>query len=339
MQGESAIVAGPCFGHPVAYAPFPDTSFRDFRTSAHHLAREIHLGELDPARTVFIFAAAKGGMIKNPAETSGAHPDAFPVLDYQAAEIAHLWGMRFMRTIAVSGACASGAIAVEIAGELLYEDSADQVVILGFDILSDFVVSGFHALNALSPDGARPFDKQRDGLSPGEGASIAILSRREPAPGDCIVSGAASSNDANHRTGPSRDGHGLFLAAQAACKTSGIAPERIGGIKCHGTATVYNDAMEAKALTTLFGGKVPPCVSFKGALGHTSGGGSLLEIIIAAELLGTGSLPPTARYQNHGVDEPIPVTRETTPLAGNSLLCLSAGFGGMNAAVMLEKVQ
>jgi 3-oxoacyl-(acyl-carrier-protein) synthase len=247
----------------------------------------------------------------------------------------------------VSNACASGAVAVEMAREMLVEGVARRIVLFGLDTLSQFVVTGFHALNALSPLGARPFDAARDGLTPGECAAAAVLTMREVRPGDIIIAGAGSSNDANHRTGPSRTGDGLLLASQAALRDAGFPPSEVGAVKCHGTGTVYNDAMEAKALTALFGDRIPPCASVKGALGHTSGAGSLLEILIAAECLRRRSLPPTAGYRAHGVEEPLPLSSAAQPVIGPSMpgtavpgaavLCLSAGFGGINAAVVLRE--
>ena len=90
--------------------------------------------------------------------------------------------------------------------------------------------------------------------------------------------------------------------------TRECCPAQIGGIKCHGTATKYNDAMEAKAITSLFGEEIPPCFSIKGAIGHTSGAGSLLEICVAAECLRRRLAPPTAGFSTLGVDEPVPVS-------------------------------
>jgi 3-oxoacyl-(acyl-carrier-protein) synthase len=116
-----------------------------------------------------------------------------------------------------------------------------------------------------------------------------------------------------------------------------MEPEQIGAVKCHGTATPYNDAMEAKALHLLFGDTYPPCVSLKGALGHLSGAGSLIEICIVAECLKRRHLPPTKGYNTHGVDEPIPVSAKTQRIDIPSVLCLSAGFGGLNAAVIIQE--
>jgi 3-oxoacyl-[acyl-carrier-protein] synthase-1 len=236
----------------------------------------------------------------------------------------------------VSNACASGAIGVEIAAELLVSGRFENAVLFGFDSVTRFVATGFHALSALSPLGARPFDARRDGLTLGEGAGIAVVTYREPFRDDIIVAGAGSGNDANHRTGPSRTGDGLLRAARAALHDADMPPTAIGAIKCHGTATNYNDAMEAKAIFSLFNENIPPCFSIKGAIGHTSGAGSLLEICVAAGCLRRRRVPPTFGYSVLGVDEPVPVSASAQQLSQSSILCLSAGFGGINAAVVIR---
>jgi 3-oxoacyl-(acyl-carrier-protein) synthase len=116
-----------------------------------------------------------------------------------------------------------------------------------------------------------------------------------------------------------------------------MEPREIGAVKCHGTATLYNDAMEAKAIHRLFGEKCPPCVSFKGAIGHTSGAGSLLEILLASLCLKKRLLPPTAGYKQHGVEEDIAVSAKPQPVEKATALCLSAGFGGVNAAAIIRE--
>jgi 3-oxoacyl-[acyl-carrier-protein] synthase-1 len=339
FEGASAIVAGPCFGMPVAFSPFKDVAWRSLHASAKALAASIDLSSFDKNKTVFIFCAAKGDIA--PLEeycVSKKPPEAFlPLLSSQAEYAKKILGTNATQTIVISDACASGATGVEVGRELLAAGRADAVAVFGFDGISRFVATGFHSLAALSPSGAKPFDANRDGLTIGDGAAVALLTYREPYQNDIIVAGAGSSNDANHRTGPSRTGEGLFRAARAALADAAMRSEDIGGVKCHGTATNYNDAMEAKALFSLFGEEIPACFSVKGAIGHTSGAGSLVEILIAAECLRRRLAPPTAGFSDLGVEEKIPVSASPQHFRGKSLLCLSAGFGGINAAVVLAE--
>lgn len=339
MEGICAVGERPCHGVDVPWAPMHDPSLRDLATCAATLGEQARVADSIEGRLLFVYCAAKGDLRSLDLQSAGMDPGGVPspLLETQAAIVADALGIRPDRTMVISNACASGAIALEAALDLLRAEAFDSAVLIGFDTVSRFVASGFFALGAVSPDTARPFDARRNGLSLGEGAAVAVLTRNDPSDGAIEVAGAGSSNDANHRTGPSRDGDGLYRAAAMALRNAGLAPGDIGGVKCHGTATLYNDAMEAKALTTLFGSDYPPCVSLKGAIGHTSGGGSLLEAIVGAECLKLGSLPPTVGYAEHGVDEPVPVSAQTQELRSPALLCLSAGFGGVNAAAVLRK--
>jgi 3-oxoacyl-[acyl-carrier-protein] synthase-1 len=335
MRGESAISPGPWCGLDIPCAPFQDPALRDLRNSMRALAPSAN--KANGEEMIMLYAAAKGDIRALDAENYDPATDVSPRLDQQALAAGRALGLAPARTLSISNACASGAIAVEVADELLRDHVCEQAVIVGFDCLSRFVISGFHALGALSSTAARPFDARRDGLSLGEAASVALLRRGEPQPGDLIIAGCGSSNDANHRTGPSRTGDGLEKAARAALAAARMAPETIDAVKCHGTATAFNDAMEAKAIERLFGAACPPCFSVKGAIGHASGGGSLAELLIAAECIRTQCIPPTAGYREHGVDEAIPITAAGRHDALRSILCLSAGFGGVNAAAVVRR--
>ncbi|MBD3393338.1 MAG: hypothetical protein GF418_14515 [Chitinivibrionales bacterium] len=339
LGGKSALRPGPCFDVPTAYAPFANCKDRDLRTCARLLGSNIDLDGLPAGRMIFIYCSAKGDIhsLEDVVSERTSRVDVSPLLDAQAQQACRLLGLQPDRIVSISNACASGAIAVELAKELLEDRRFSHAVLFGLESLCRFVATGFHALSALSPTGARPFDAARDGLSLGEAAGVAVLSFREPRPGDMVVAGAGSSNDANHRTGPSRTGEGLHSAACAALADAGIDPRSIGAVKCHGTATPYNDAMEAKAIYRLFGDTCPPCASLKGAIGHTSGAGSLVEMLLAAEFLKQRGLPPTSGYERHGVDEPIPVSNRPQPISGTSILCLSAGFGGVNAGIVVQE--
>jgi len=342
MAGRSAIVEGPCFTVPVAYAPFDDPDLRDPEAAFSLLREELSLEDAASGRTLFVYAAAKGdarGL--EPFASRDDHDSLSSLLSVQARRIRALLGLDAASCMTVSNACASGMVACSVAKFLLEQGICDNAVVAGFDVLSHFVVSGFHSLGALSAHGARPFDAQRDGLSLGDGAALVHLSLREPVRGDIILAGAAQSNDANHRTGPSRSGDGLLRAALDALFDADTPPDKIGAVKCHGTATVYNDAMEAKAINNLFGAGashpsvLPPCFSVKGATGHTSGAGSLIETILAAKFLRQRRVPPTAGLETPDPEAFLPVSSSVQPIIHPSMLCLSAGFGGLNAALLL----
>jgi 3-oxoacyl-(acyl-carrier-protein) synthase len=238
----------------------------------------------------------------------------------------------------VSVACISGLLAIQQGALLIEGDKADLVFVVGVDLLSDFVLSGFTTLKSLEPGGCRPFDADRKGLSLGEGAGAIALARRERLrPPALRIAGWGSSNDANHLTGPSRDGAGLALAMTRALRKAGIAPDAIDFVHAHGTGTPYNDAMEAMALRSVFGACVPPFCSSKGLFGHTLGAAGLLEALVCLAAARQQILPGTP-----GLRKPDPLAPDSllqTPRPAESLrhvLKLNSGFGGANAALVFE---
>jgi hypothetical protein len=232
---------------------------------------------------------------------------------------------------AVSTACASGAQAVIDAAELVQDGDATDAVALGVDALTPFVTQGFASLQALSADGARPFDRERDGLSLGEAAAAVRLRAQG---GGARLVGWGGSNDANHISGPSRDGSGLALAIRRAL--AGHDPASVVAICAHGTGTRYNDAMEAKAFRAVFG-TPPPVFGIKGALGHTLGACGVIELIAASEVARTGIAPPTARCRNPAPDCELDVVRGEARDVGRGLvLSTNSGFGGINTALLVD---
>jgi len=331
---KSAVTAQNVFGLSASLAYIKENYTRVPKETVKSYAPDC--AEFDSSRTLFIFAVAKGDIN---AIVDKDYCGYSPVLSRQAVEVAQDLGLSKCKIMVLSNACAAGATALDTARLFLCAGDFERVIIFGFELVSEFVVKGFNALSALSPTAARPFDKNRNGMSLGEGSGICVLERGEEKAGDICVLGSGTSNDANHRTGPSRTGDGLALAIERALKSAGLCTKDIGAIKCHGTATPYNDAMEAKALNLVFGKNVPPMVSLKGAIGHLSGAGSLIEAIISAEFLKNGKIPPTLNFEEFEGEEKITIKNECQDIKGNSILCLSAGFGGLNAAVILGRLE
>lgn len=335
-SGKSTIKDGPSFGVNVPQASFNDATLRN-------LDKVIKALDFVPptaqSSLLFIYACAKGDLYALEAFYRGeSRSDVCKaLLGYQAEEIPYRLGINPSKKVVISSACASGAVAIDYAKEKLSSGAFTDVVIFGYDVLSEFVVKGFNCLHALSEKPAKPFDKTRDGLTLGDGAAVAHFTYNVPDKGDIVVCGCGTSNDANHRTGPSRTGDGLYRAITDALADGKLNPSDICAVKCHGTATNYNDAMEAKALYSCFGENMPPALSLKGALGHISGAGSLIEIILAAEFLKKGLIPPTIGFYEHGVDEPVKISSQSQKIDKKALLCLAAGFGGQNAAVILRE--
>jgi 3-oxoacyl-(acyl-carrier-protein) synthase len=237
----------------------------------------------------------------------------------------------------VSAACISGLLAIQQGATLIRRGLADVVFVVGVDLVSHFVLAGFTALKSLDPQGCRPFDRARVGLSLGEGAGAIVLGRRELFSSALVlVTGWGTSNDANHLTGPSRDGSGLALAIRRALARAGIAPEAIDYINAHGTGTPYNDAMESLALRLVFGEQVPPFSSSKGMIGHTLGAAGVLETILCWLAAHTHTLPGTPRLREPDPLAPASLVARPRPAGPlRRILKVNCGFGGTNGALVL----
>jgi len=246
----------------------------------------------------------------------------------------------------VSAACASGAVALARAARLLDAGWARRALVLGFDRLDRFLVEGFLCLGAMSPTACRPYDDDRDGLSLGE-AAAAVLLVVDDLPG-VRLAGCGLAGDAFTIVRPCDDGSGLALAIGRALADADTAssvgpgatpcPGRIDGICGHGTATVANDAMEAAAFRAAFpypaDAPPPPVFGLKGATGHTLGACGVLEAIACLLAIRGGYLPGTVGFGSgtSGLD----VVRTTRDAAPRRLLTVNAGFGGLDAALVLE---
>jgi 3-oxoacyl-(acyl-carrier-protein) synthase len=242
--------------------------------------------------------------------------------------------------VIVSCACASSTAALTYAFSMIRDGRAEVVLLVGVDCLSEFVLSGFASLMALDEDVARPFDRDRAGLSVGESAGYVVLmsaerAAREGTVGKGIVMGGAMTNDANHMTGPSRDGGGLARAIKKALTVSVCDPGTVAFVAAHGTGTVYNDAMEMKALRTVFSAPVP-VFSIKGGIGHTMGNAGLAQTIVAMESLRSGAIPPTVGLSHPDEDAKGWASPCSQNVEGNVAVVANAGFGGVNAAVVLQ---
>jgi 3-oxoacyl-(acyl-carrier-protein) synthase len=239
----------------------------------------------------------------------------------------------------VSAACVSGLSALQQGAALIRRGLADVVFVAGVDLISQFVLSGFNSLKSFDPEGCRPFDKSRIGLSLGEGAAAIVLAKHELVPSPAfLLSGCGTSNDANHLTGPSRDGYGLALAIRRALAKAQITPDKIDYINAHGTGTPYNDAMESLALRSVFGDRVPPLSSSKGIFGHTLGTAGILETALCVAAMQNNLLPGTPRLRERDPVAPDSLLVEPRAAANlNYILKINCGFGGTNAALVLQK--
>lgn len=242
----------------------------------------------------------------------------------------------------ISAACASSTIALTRAVMSIIQGATDVAVVVCADVVTEFVFSGFSSLRALSAEPCRPFDRNRRGLSLGEGGAALLLmsedrARRE---GRAIlgeIAGFGVAGDAVHITAPARDGCGLIAAVKLALGRAGISPEDIGAVSAHGTGTVYNDLMELTAFRAVFGHRVLPIHSVKGALGHTMGAAGGIEAALGLLSLQAKVIPGTMGCQTPESLAEGWLSNEPQPLWGEYLLTTNSGFGGINAALVLKR--
>jgi 3-oxoacyl-[acyl-carrier-protein] synthase-1 len=237
--------------------------------------------------------------------------------------------------VVVSHACISGMVALITGMRLIKSGLYKNAVVAGADVISKFVLSGFQSFRAISAAPCKPFDSSRDGINLGEGAGTVILSSNLKYEDRIRITGGSVTNDANHISGPSRTGEELHHAIEVALKGAGVKAADIGFISAHGTATVYNDDMEAKAIT-LSGMQRIPVNSLKGFYGHTLGASGLIETIISAQSLRQGIIIPTKGFTQQSGTNPLNICLELQQGEWNSCLKIASGFGGCNAAIVLK---
>ncbi|WP_140937263.1 beta-ketoacyl-[acyl-carrier-protein] synthase family protein [Sphingobacterium lumbrici] len=282
------------------------------------------------AKTGFILSTTKGNI---DFLSEGKSEEA--QLNKLAVKIAGLFGF-ITAPIVVSHACVSGLLAVSVAKRLIQMGQFDEVFVLAGDKVSEFVLSGFNAFQAMSASPCKPFDAERDGVTLGEAAgAILVTKSREGALVEIVGEGAI--NDANHISGPSRTGEGLYRSISSALNEAGIDATAIDFISAHGTATSYNDEMEAIAFDRL-GMHEIPVNSLKGYYGHTLGASGLLELIISILSLQHNKLIPTKGFVNRGTSKDINIITQKMDIPLTYILKTASGFGGSNAAVILKRV-
>ena len=240
--------------------------------------------------------------------------------------------------IVVSNACISGVSAIVLALRLLNSGVYDYAIVCGADIQNKFTVSGFHSLKALSAEPCRPFDIERTGLSLGEAAATVVF-KTVKGPGSSVeeggqyyVTAGAIRNDAFHITSPSKDGEGsrqVLASVMEECDTSQIA-----FINAHGTATMFNDQMESKAIERAGLNNVP-VNGLKGFFGHTLGAAGILETVISLHAIKDNTILATKGFEERGVSGKIVVTHENMPTEKQGFIKMISGFGGCNGAVLV----
>jgi len=298
-----------------------------------------------PSRVAVVLGTALGGVeeLERAMAPGGRARHAVDALyDSPAHALARRLGARGP-VMTVGAACAAGATALGTGADLLRADVVDVVIAGGYDALCRFVMRGFDALRSLTRERVRPFDKRRSGLLLGEAAALVLMTRDGATSGPRLgrLLGHASASDGSHIAAPDASGRGLELAARTALDEAGLTPADVEFVSAHGTGTLVNDRIEADVLRRVLGRRASeiPVNSIKASVGHTMGAAAALEAVMCLMAGREGIVPKTL-----GLEEPDPSCELDhvigAPRAARPRISLSTslGFGGCNAALVLEAV-
>ncbi|MGI6233280.1 MAG: beta-ketoacyl-[acyl-carrier-protein] synthase family protein [Prevotella sp.] len=241
------------------------------------------------------------------------------------------------KPLVVSNACVSGVCAQIEAYRQIKSGHYDVVVVCGADVLGPFIVSGFQSLKALSSDPCRPFDEDRTGINLGDAAATCIfkgVKADEIESGSWILADGVIRNDAFHIASPAKNGEGCYRALTQLLHH--VDKDDLACINAHGTATLFNDEMEAVALTRA-GLSDIPVNSLKGYFGHTLGAAGVLETIITMLAVEQGMVIGTRGFKNLGVSRPIKVSAQHEKTDKSTFIKMLSGFGGCNAALLYRR--
>src|ERR1700757_3023140 len=262
------------------------------------------------------------------------YPAQKPVIDAQTA-----FGISAPCHV-IANACASGTNAIGHAFDCVRSGRYQRVLAGGYDALAEMVFVGFDSLQASTPEKCRPFDRHRTGMVLGEGGAILALENLElaqqrGAPVLAEIIGYGISTDNFHITQPDPSGIGAQQAMERALHSAEISARDVHYINAHGTATVFNDTAEGKAISSLFNGV--PVSSTKGMMGHSLGAAGAIEAIVCLLALQHQFLPPNINFRSPDEDFDLDiVANQSRPAEVRTVLSNSFGFGGTNASILMR---
>ena len=298
-------------------------------------AKALEQTDIDPSseKVLFILSTTKGNVFLLDKRETG-----FPKERVLLGEAARQMTDYFHNPnapLVVSNACISGVCAQIEAMRNLESGQFDNVVVVGCDVQSAFIVSGFQSFKALSVEPCKPFDAHRTGLNLGDAAATIVYARKDQInENDWVACKGAIRNDANHISGPSRTGEGSYRALKTVL--GDVNPEEIAFINAHGTATLYNDEMESVAIERAGLSQVP-VNGLKGYYGHTMGAAGLLETILSMQAIDDHNILATKGYETIGVTHPLVLSNQNQKTDKRAFIKLLSGFGGCNAALLIMK--
>jgi len=309
------------------------------------------IGRADRADTALIVGAVGGGMLEaeawywQRARGAVAPPPRVLASCFPSSHVdvvGSVLGIGGPRETVVT-ACSSGAASLAMAADLIADGVVSVALAGGVDALTRICFMGFNTLKLLDPSPCRPFDRDRRGMSIGEGAAFVVLENGERARArDARVyaelTGYGMSTDAFHVTSPHPEGEGMIRAMRAALEQARLTPADVGYVNAHGTATPQNDRIEARALREVFGEGGLLVSSTKSMIGHTMAAAGTLEAVATVLALGHEVIPPTARLEHTDPDIAFDcVPRVAREVAVEHAISNSFGFGGQNVTLVFRR--
>lgn len=291
--------------------------------------------DLESAQTLFIFASSNGNLDLFENHQERFEPDRLHL--WRTAQVVASFFDNPNSPLVISCGGITGLNALITAKRLLDAKRYKHIVVTGGDLLAELAIKELQSLKLVSPRNCKPFDFERDGLTPGEGSGTIVLTNdSDLAPGEkiCLGSGA-STHDACVRT-PSIGAMGLVSCLRNVFKSGEIETEQIDYISAHGNGTSLNDNKEATALKRMDLDKTP-LNSLKGYIGDTMGAAGLIESAISIQSMRDNILLPTKGFRKKGTTEKIQIIKSLQKKNINTCLKLSTGHGGSNAAILLTK--
>lgn len=314
----------------------------------------LDLGLLDPTRIGVVLGSGAAGLFE--AESwyarlllEGRRGRPGQILTHGPETVADVLASHFaaegIRSSVVT-ACSSSAVAIGQAADLLRAGLVDVVLTGGSDTLARLTYAGFNSLRVVDPEPCRPFDRERKGLSLGEGAGILLLERETDARSRgaavyCRLAGYGLTSDAYHMTAPEPTGEAAARTIQLALAHARLDADAVDYVNAHGTATPHNDRAESAALYRVFGERAArlPASSIKSMIGHCLCAAGALEAVATVLCVARQVLPPTLRYENPDPECALDVVpNEARGARVRVALSSSFAFGGNSACLVFQAV-
>lgn len=334
---ELSHVDGEALGVPYGY-PIPAEREDQCRAStwlAAVVASAVADAGLDPAARRVAVVVGSGLRELRSVERWHAEGAALSLPELHFGDAVRAVLPEVTEVLTISNACSAGGYALAVGMDLLAQDEADAVVVAGTDTMTESMLAMIGRVGDEPVTGVHPFDADRAGVLLGDGAAAVVIEPDAPDP-LARVRSVGLSCDAFHETAP--DQAGIVAAMRDAHTRGGIGPADVGLVLAHGTGTALNDPTEAAALGEVLGPHRPPVTGIKGATGHTSGGASLMSLIVAVHAMRARTVPAVT-----GLRTPIPeaaglalVRGGPAPTTARLAQVDAFGFGGVNAVTMVE---